>query len=174
MEMDKMRMLPRKTQPARMAHYTFILWGDNFEEEVATIFATELRRTGIGIKIVGLTGLQATGALGVIIASDLTLGQALPLADKAVCVIVPCSAATLQRSEDDPRVSQFFQQAFTNCAHFIVSHISVIAQTSLRLLATPTAQFSIYTESNDLMELARATAVSLSTQHESNSGRYAT
>ena len=48
MEMDKMRMLPRKTQPARTAHYTFILWGDNFEEEVATIFATELRRTGVG------------------------------------------------------------------------------------------------------------------------------
>lgn len=159
-----------KSQPVRMANYVFILWGDNFEEEVATIFATELRRTGVGVKIVGLTGLQATGVHGLVIAADLTLGQALPLADKAICVIAPCSAVTLQRSEDDPRLSQFFQQALANQAHFIISHNNVIKQTSLNMSAMSTTKFTIYSESTNLIDLACAVAVSLSVQTESSFG----
>lgn len=168
MEKDNMRTLTRKAQPVRMANYVFILWGDNFEEEVATIFATELRRTGVGVKIVGLTGLQATGVHGLVIAADLTLGQALPLADKAICVIAPCSAVTLQRSEDDPRLPQFFQQALANQTHLVVSHNSVIKQTSLNMLVTPTTKVTIYSESKSLLDLACATATFLSAHIESS------
>lgn len=168
MEKDNMRTLTRKAQPVRMANYVFILWGDNFEEEVATIFATELRRTGVGVKIVGLTGLQATGVHGLVIAADLTLGQALPLADKAICVIAPCSAVTLQRSEDDPRLPQFFQRVLANQAHLVVSHSSVLKQTSLNTFVTSTTKVTIYSESESLIDLACATAISLSAQMESS------
>ncbi len=154
-------MTVRKAQPTHRTPYAFILWGDKFEERVATIFATEFREMGICVKIIGLTGLQAAGVNGLILTADLTLGEALPLADKAICVVAPCSAITLHQIEDDPRVPQFFEQALANHAHCIVSHSNVIAQTSLKTWATPTTQFSIYTESNDLIGLAHAIAVSL-------------
>jgi hypothetical protein len=171
MEMDSMGTLPHNIHFARTARYVFILWGNNFAEEVATIFATELRRLGVGVKIVGLSGLQAVGAHGLVISSDLTLSQALPLADKAICIIAPCSAETLQRNEDDPRVPQLFQQALANHAHFVISHSTVISQTSLDRLATPAAKFTVYTESNNLIDLARAIAVSLAAQTVSDIGQ---
>ncbi|MBX3012423.1 MAG: hypothetical protein KF832_12990 [Caldilineaceae bacterium] len=157
----------RRAYPRRTAYYVFILWGDHFDEEIATIFTTELRRTGVGVKLVGLTGLQAAGLHGLVIAADFTLSQALAMADQAICVIAPCSATTLQRSEDDPRLIQFLQQALANHARLIISHASVIEQTSLHRLTTPQTPLTIYTESNNWIDLAQRTARSLAAQIES-------
>ena len=154
-------MTIRKVQPPAGINYAFILWGDNFEERVATVFATEFRQLGICVKIVGLTGLQASGLNGLSLTSDLTLGEALPLAGKAICVIIPCSAVRLHQSEDDPRLPQFLQQALANDAHCIISHTNVIAQTSLKALITSPTQFSIYTEDNNLIALAHAAGLAL-------------
>ncbi len=151
----------RKVHSARTTDYAFILWGEKFDEEVAIIFATELRHLGVCVKIVGLAGLQATGAHGLVMTSDLTLGHALPLADQAICVVVPCSASTLRRGEDDPRITEFFQAALANHAQFVVNHSDVIEQTSLKRWSTPTTRFLIYTEDDDLIALARGIAVSL-------------
>lgn len=156
-------MTTRKAQPIRTTLYAFILWGDRFDEEVAAIFATELRRIGICVKIVGLTGLQAAGIHGLVLTADWTLGQALPLANQAICVVVPCSASVLQRSEDDPRVQQFFREAMTNQAHFVISNSDTLEQTSLKLLSTPDTPFLMYKESYEIVELAHRTAVLLST-----------
>lgn len=161
--MGKNMMTTRKAQPTRTPLYAFILWGDRFEEEVASIFATELRRMGIGVKVVGLTGLQASGIHGLVLNADLTLGQALPMANKAICVIIPCSASVLQRSEDDPRVPQFFKEAMANQAQFVISSGDTIEQTSLKLISTPDTQFLMYKESYELVDLAQKTAVLLST-----------
>ena len=151
----------RKAHAVRTTDYAFILWGDKFDEEVAIIFATELRHLGICVKIVGLAGLQATGAHGLVMMADLTLGHALPLAHKSICVVVPCGAAILRRREDDPRITEFFQAALANNAQFVVNHTDVIEQTSLKRWSTPTTRFLIYTEGEDLIVLARGMAVSL-------------
>ena len=161
--MGKNVMTTRKARPIRTTLYAFILWGDRFDEEVTTIFATELRRLGICVKIVGLTGLQAAGIHGLVLSADLTLGQALPLANQAICVVVPCSASVLQRSEDDPRVQQFLREAMTNQAQFVISSGDTIEQTSLKLISTPDTPFLIYKESYELVDLAHKMAVLLST-----------
>lgn len=151
-----------KVKPAHTAYCAFILWGDKFDEQVATVFATELRRLGVCVKIVGLAGLQAAGAHGLVIAADLTLGHALPLVDKAICVVIPCNAATLRRSEDDPRLTELFKRALVHNAQFVVNHSDVIEQTSLKTLSAPTTRFLIYTDGDDLIALARGMAISLS------------
>lgn len=161
--MGKNLTTTQKSQPTRTTLYAFILWGERFEEEVATIFATELRRIGICVKIVGLTGLQAAGIHGLVLTADFTLGQALPLANQAMCVVVPCSASVLQRSEDDPRVPQFFREAMANHAQFVISGGETIEQTSLKVISTPDTQFLMYKESYELVDLAHKTAVLLST-----------
>jgi putative intracellular protease/amidase len=106
----------------RRTGYVFILWADKFEEAEAAIFATELRRAGLPVKLIGLTGEWSAGIHGLALLSDLTLGEALPLASKELCVILPCHAATARRLENYPRVLDFFEQANLSGAQFVVKH----------------------------------------------------
>ncbi len=145
----------QSSSPAIRAHYFFILWGDRFDEDVATIFTTEARRVGLCVKIVGVNGYQSPGNHGMILTADLTLGQAMQLADKAVAVIVPCSPATLARLEDDPRVVEFFQQARTNRALLVVSHQEAVARSSLYDLPHPPSRISYYKDYPNLIDSAR-------------------
>ncbi len=103
----------QRSQPRKPSDYIFILWGDKFEETALVTFATTLRDAGLHVKFVGLTGQRSTGKHGVVLCSDLALGQALALAEQAIGVIIPCSAATLSRIENDPRVLDFFQRSAT-------------------------------------------------------------
>jgi len=103
--------------------YIFVMWGRNFEEASATIFVTELRQAGLCVKVVGLDGRYTAGEHGLALVPDLTLGQALPLAQRALCVIVPCSGAWCQRLHNDPRIIDFFQRAHGSHAQFVVGSL---------------------------------------------------
>jgi hypothetical protein len=156
-------MSTKISQPITKAHYMIVLWGEKFDEDVATFFTTEARRVGLCAKVVGLTGAQAAGGNGLVITADLTLSQAMRLADKAICVVVPCSPAILQRIEDDPRVPKFFQQANSNHAMFVVSHPDTIKRSSLKDLQMHSSQISFYSDYQNFIEFVRQTVQSLST-----------
>src|SRR5690606_19106605 len=81
-----------------------ILWGEQFDAVATTIFATEFRKAGIRVELVGLVGPYAAGLHGLLLGTDISLGDALLLASQACCVIVPCSLATMRRIDNDPRV----------------------------------------------------------------------
>jgi hypothetical protein len=88
----------------------FVLWGVDFDETIAVLFVTMLREAGLRVKMVGLDGLCAKGAHGLGLLADLTLDQALSLADQALCVVIPCTMQRLQRVRDDPRVEKLLAQ----------------------------------------------------------------
>ncbi len=152
--------LQKLTQP-RVAHSVFVLWGDNFAEDVTTICATELRRAGLHVKIVGLTGLQASGLHGVALAADVALGQVQPLTKKTLAIVIPCDVTILQRAEDDPRLRDFFRQAITPDVRLIVERPEVITNSSLQGLAISPSQVVYYATAMDLIEFAQTTAISL-------------
>ena len=98
----------------------FVLWGSGFDEATATIFITELRRAGLHVKLVGLTQRRSNGAYGLALVPDLTLEEILPLADRTVCMIVPYASMGNKRLRNDPRLSEFFEQAHANQARFVI------------------------------------------------------
>ena len=157
-------MAASKLHSSRTTHYAFIFWGDKFEEEVTTIFATELRRAGVCVKLVGLAGLRATGVHGLVISCDLTLSDALPLAKQAICVVLPCSLTTIKRIENDPRIREFFKQAGDNQAHFVIQYTEVMEHLLLQSLSVLGPSFAVYTADPDLIQCAREVARSLATR----------
>jgi 4-methyl-5(b-hydroxyethyl)-thiazole monophosphate biosynthesis len=54
----------------------YILLADGFEEAEAIVPADLLRRAGVQVALVGVTGAQVTGAHGIAVACDLELPQA--------------------------------------------------------------------------------------------------
>lgn len=154
----------RNTYPTTIAHYVFVLWGDTFDEDVATIFTTEARRMGLHVQMVGLIGLQAVGNYGITMVTDIPLGQALPLADNAICIVIPCGAATLQRVEDDPRLYEFLQRASTNDPLFVVRSPETVKSSALQTLTTTASEFSFYKDYQNLIESARKIATTLATR----------
>lgn len=95
---------------ARPPQYIFVLWGDQFDEAAAVLAITQLREAGHCVKVVGLNGACVKGAHGLGLLADLTLDQALPLADQAIGVVIPCTITGLARVENDPRVGAFLRK----------------------------------------------------------------
>lgn len=132
--------------------YVLILWGEKFDEDVATLFTTAARREGLCVKVVGVTGTQATGRNGLVIAADLTLGQAASLAKQAVCVVVPCHPSILQHLENDPRVPELIQQANANHALFVFSNHDALDRSSLRQLQIDPTRLIYYADFQSLSD----------------------
>lgn len=139
----------------------FILWGQHFEETLATVFATEFRKVGILVKIVGLCIQQARGVHGLTLSPDITLESALRQAGEAVCVIVPCGRTGLQRLENDPRISSFFHQALVNRALFVMNHVSFQGLADSTLLQVLLDHITVSPDSEYLVKTARQIATSL-------------
>lgn len=89
----------------------FVLWGSGFEEAMAAIFITELRRANRRVRLVGLTRRAIGGAYGLALVPDLSLDEALPLVAKAAWVIVPYRSTGLGQLLTDPRLPVFFRAA---------------------------------------------------------------
>lgn len=89
----------------------FVLWGDQFDEAAAALVITGLRQAGLRVKVVGLHGTCVKGAHGLGLLADLTLDQALTIADRAICVVFPCTTQSFQRARDDPRLEEFLARA---------------------------------------------------------------
>lgn len=146
---------------ARMKRYVLVLWGDKFEETAATIFVSELRKAGLRVKVVGLTRQQTKGAHGLGLIPDITLEQALPLAHRTACVVLPCTLPVAQHLKNDPRLHDFLIRADANQARFVVGQLTETDLADLDLGLT-IEQVTMYPESEDLVEFARDVASSLS------------
>lgn len=105
---------------SRTRNYMFVLWADRFDESAATVFVTEFRIAGLRTKLVSLVSHASAGAYGLALAPDLTLDQALPLAGRAACVVIPGGAAAVKRLGDDPRLRIFLAEAHAQGALFVV------------------------------------------------------
>ena len=104
----------------------FVLWGKGFHEATATIFVTELRRTGLRVKVVGLTQRRSSGAFGLALLPDVTLEQILPLAGRAICKVVPYTPSGNNRLRNDPRLSKLFEKVHANNGKFIVGQLDKV------------------------------------------------
>ncbi|MEM7531999.1 MAG: DJ-1/PfpI family protein [Chloroflexota bacterium] len=102
-----------------------VLWGENFDEQMATTFVTQFREAGFHVKLVGLRGRQMTGMRGLALMPDMTLSQALPLASMVRCVVLPCHSPYLTQLDNDPRIQDFFQDANDNEAQVVTGQIHV-------------------------------------------------
>ncbi|NJN83089.1 MAG: hypothetical protein HC802_12930 [Caldilineaceae bacterium] len=161
MSIQQLHPTAHPTAHSTRSYYIFILWGDNFEEATAVTFITELRRAGLLVKVVGLHGQSSGGRYGLVLTADLTLGEAMTLADRAICIVVPCSTATLKRVENDPRVPDFFRLARGNQARFVVRNQEIREESSLKALDFDQESIVYYSHSSDLNELVREIAVAL-------------
>lgn len=147
----------------------FVLWGSNFDEVTATIFVTELRQAGLRVKVIGLDGSSPAGAHGLALVPDMPLSKALPLAERATCVIIPSALSLWLRIQDDPRVETFLQRSWANQAMFVIGseggtcadhHIVPSGQS--HALLPPDAAVIEYPDCESLPRFARSLADSLS------------
>ncbi len=97
-------------------HCACVLWGEQCDEAVATLFVTQLRAAGLRVWLVGMGGKQGAGLYGLRLVPDLTLEEALPLTPQVQAVIVPCSSEQWLRFLNDPRLLRFLQSALVNRA----------------------------------------------------------
>ena len=126
-----------------------VLWGERFEEATAAIFTTRLRQAGLCVKLVGIAGQRPIGKNGLALYPDVSLGEAVRMAENAVCVILPCSAATLKQVEADPRMSDLYRKARVNGATFVVSKSDSLQKTRLgKMLGNDQALFAYGTADN--------------------------
>jgi hypothetical protein len=142
--------------------YVFLLWGDGFDEAVATILVTELRKAGLRVKVVGLTPRQIGGAYGLALVPDLTLDQALPLASQAICLIIPSRLSWSKYLHNDPRICQLIEQANPGQTKLVVGTWDEPMQADLALPENIEENVIIYPETEDIVEFARKTAKLLS------------
>lgn len=106
-----------------MRQYVFVLWGAQCAEAPAALFVSEMRAAGFLVKLVGLNGLHAKGIRGLVLTPDMTLGQALPLAKMACCVILPGPSSALRRMASDPRLPEFLLLTLEQQAPIIMADI---------------------------------------------------
>lgn len=138
-----------------------MLWGDKFEETTAIIFVTEMRKAGLRVKVIGLSPQRLCGAQGLVLVPDLTLEQALPLADNAICLIIPCASSGTSQLRDIPAWPDFCERACVNNARFVVGPLPETEITDLGL-GNVFDKLVIYPDKRDLVEFARQVARSLS------------
>jgi putative intracellular protease/amidase len=139
-----------------------VLWGDKFEEATAALFVSELRKVGLRVKVVGLTPPKIRGAYGLALEPDLTLDQALPLATKTTCLVIPHSLPGLKRLKNDPRLEQFFDQALQKRAKIIIGSLNGSEITELDLWPAEAVELvSVYPEDEAVVAFARDLANSL-------------
>lgn len=140
---------------------TIVLWGQKFDCETASIFVTQFRRVGVKVKVVGINGSKSEDCHGLVLHSDMVLGDAVCLAQEASCVILPCGISAAKRLQEDPRVMAFLSTAAASGATLITCSPEVIASTALTELELPENQRSFYEQAGRLRTYATATATEL-------------
>ena len=142
--------------------YVFVLWGDGFDEAVASIFVTQLRDAGLLVKVVGLTPRQISGSHGLALVPDLTLDQALPLATSATGLIIPATSRWRRSLDNDPRVYQLLEQANANQALFVLGSENDPLHKGSEWATISYEKIMIYPEAEDIVHFAREIAQHLS------------
>ena len=152
---------------SKVQGYVFVLWGDRFREAEAAIFVTVLREAGLRVKVVGLTPYQLSGAYGLALVPDLTLGQALLLAAQTIGVIIPSPLSGLKGLQHDPRIVEFFQQAARHQARFVLGAFTQTEIAKLTWLPVPAEQITFYPPFENLVTFAQTLAAQLAPVQDS-------
>ncbi|MEM7535048.1 MAG: hypothetical protein AAF639_22925 [Chloroflexota bacterium] len=101
----------------------FILWGEDFEAQMAVTFATQFRKAGISTKIVGLRNRPMKDAHGITLTPDMTVSQAVSSPNPIGCIIAPCHELEFDRIHDDPRLDQLYDKAKQSGAEFVMGNV---------------------------------------------------
>jgi hypothetical protein len=143
----------------KVQSYVFVLWGERCEEMTAVTWVVELRTAGLRVKLVGVTGMRASGRYGLRLVADLTLSQAQALVTWACCVVVPCNATNLRRFCSDPRVTNLLQQAQAHGARLVVEVTAAkLMNLGMALPLPDPAQVIVYPAGEGLKSFAQEVA----------------
>lgn len=141
--------------------FVLVLWGKNFDAVIASIFVSELRQAGLRVKVVALDNQRITGAHGLTLVPDLTLGKALPLANRSVCIVLPCDASRIRYFSGDPRIALLFQRSVENDARFVMGAFNCKYRSDIAKLALPMDEVLTYPECEALFPFVRQMALNL-------------
>jgi hypothetical protein len=145
----------------KVQRYVFVLWGQHCDEAAASIFITELRKTGLLVKLVGVSGQRSAGAHGLTLVPDLMLSEAVPLARQAIGVVIPCASTHLRRFANDPRLGDLLTQSQAQQARLVVREdldpVTLLAL-GLSVVHEEAVAIELYPEGESLIAYARALA----------------
>ncbi|MCO6452686.1 MAG: hypothetical protein J5I90_18030 [Caldilineales bacterium] len=142
---------------ARRTRYVFLLWGAQFDEASAAIFVSELRSAGALVKVVGLRGQHITGAHGVALKPDIHLDDALRLAGRTACLIIPADISLLAPFAHDPRLLRFLADV-RDCGARIVA---AGAETAPGTALIPPDEMTVYPTGEAIFEFIRELSTNL-------------
>jgi hypothetical protein len=122
-----------------------VLWGERCDELVACTFVTVLRRAGVRVKLVGVTGRRNRGAHGLTLIPDLSLREALPLASHVAAVVIPCAGAQIKSLLDELSMNTFLERMSDYRALLIVNMdlaeaSGMLQDVTLRCMAYPNGE----------------------------------
>lgn len=135
--------------------YVFVFWGERYDAEIAVIFMNQLRSVGLNVKLVGISGMAATGQKGIILRPDMVLGEVLPLVHEALCVVLPCDVSALKRLNDDPRIASFLTEASTRGAFCVAINADALSTAGFARFGYEENQARYYGETVKAVDCAR-------------------
>lgn len=136
--------------------HCFVLWADRFDEAAAAIFVTEFRKAGLRTSLVRAAGQNDAGANGLALVPDMSIDEARAVADRSVCVVIPCNTAAVQQLCMDPRVAEFLDVALTDDGKLVVGQQALGAAPWKAPLAA--AEVTLYCDQQSMLRLARRIA----------------
>ena len=102
----------------------YVLWGEYYDDLLATIFASALRQGGWRTRMVGLQGATHMGRYGNTLVADIALGEALRNSEPIVCLMAPCAPEQLD-TQRDSRLADLLLRAERGGAVFVAkAHIA--------------------------------------------------
>jgi len=103
--------------------YILVLWSNSFDEADAAFFVARLRAAGFMVKLVSISGPRSKGSQGLKFVPDINLSQALLLAERLICIIIPGGQEVMLSLESDPRIRILFEQAQVNPTYFVIRQL---------------------------------------------------
>ncbi|MEZ4677394.1 MAG: hypothetical protein R2932_24570 [Caldilineaceae bacterium] len=130
------------------------------------LIVTAMRAAGLRVWVVGMSGKRIGGLYGLQLVADLALDEALPLADQAACVVVPCPIELLGRFLHDPRLRIFLETATVQETPLLMAQSAAMTHTAdllseIGLYIVPELTI-IYPAGEELLPFIRSFATKLS------------
>jgi hypothetical protein len=96
----------------------YVLWGEYYDDLLATVFASALRQGGWRTRLIGLRGATHTGCYGNTLVADVALGEALRNKESIICLVAPCAPEQLD-TRGDSRLAELLERAQRDGAAFV-------------------------------------------------------
>ena len=97
----------------------YILLGTGFEEAEAIVPADLLRRAGVEVALVGLTGMEVTGSHNITIKADMTVEQ-VSLAN-ARALVLPGGMGGVESINASPKALELVRQVYTQGTAYLAA-----------------------------------------------------